>query len=128
MMAALGQLRTHAPQSTAQNAHGRLESEVGACDAMALTIATDISRGGYYVLMRAAKAKRVSFLRGGENDTCVVFDIRPSPRAICTKAWRREHAKRVRNTTHVSFLPPMTGTNHGPIGFGYATLVEAEEQ
>ncbi len=38
-----GQLRTHAPQSTAQSAHGRLESEVGACDAVALTIATDNS-------------------------------------------------------------------------------------
>src|SRR5258706_8492684 len=53
---------------------------------MTLTIATDISRSGYYVLMRAAKTKHVSFLRGGKNDTCVVFDIRPSPRAACTKA------------------------------------------
>ncbi len=60
------QLRTHAPQSTAQSAHGRLESEVGACDAMALTIATDNFRGRHHVLMRAAK-----------NETRFVFERRP---------------------------------------------------
>jgi hypothetical protein len=57
-----GQLRTHAPQSTAQSAHGRLKSEIGACDAMALTIANDNFRGRHLVLMRAAKTTRASFL------------------------------------------------------------------
>src|SRR5258707_71957 len=76
---------------------------------MALTIATDNFRGRHHVLMRAAKTKHVSFLRGGKKDTCVVFDIRPSPRAICTKAWRREDAKRVRNTTHVSLFATYDG-------------------
>ncbi len=100
-----GQLRTHAPQSTAQSAHGRLKSEIGACDAMALTIANDNFRGRHLVLMRAAKTTRASFLAS---------DRRP---AIRTKAWRRGHAKRVRNTTHVLFLPPMTGNKSRPYRF-----------
>jgi hypothetical protein len=84
---------------------------------MTLTIATDNFRGRHHVLTRAAKTKHVSFLRGGKNDTCVVFDIRPSLRATCTKAWRCKHAKRVINTTHVSFLPPMTGNKSQPQRF-----------
>jgi len=68
------------------------------------------------------------FLRCGKNGTCVVFDIRPSLRATCTKAWRFKHAKRVINTTRVVFAAYDREQITAPTVFGYATLMKAEEQ